>query len=250
MNMQVSYIQYALPRYNSQQPSFKSNKNEVLNAAGQVVNKTVTYMFRNDFEWNNFARLLAYKYKDTNKVHITNYACSDGSEPYTLSMALLEKVPEFSQKLFPIVAKDKFQHVLDYAQSGICNIYQSDIYSINYFTNNKFSHYFQAVPATIRGCFMGVKPKEPLKDKIIFQQADILDDLKNLPDENNVILCRNFWVYLGPENYHKLAEMLYEKTRNNGLIVIGALENGHNIPQILCQHGFKETYITNVYSTK
>lgn len=245
--MRVSYIQHS-PNYRKQQPSFKSNENEFFNNAGKIVNKTVTYMFRNDMEWDDFVKLLRYKYRNIDKINITNYACSDGSEPYTLALSILEQTPEISKKVFPIIAKDKFQHVLDFAQSGICNIYQSDLYAINYFTKNKFNTYFQAVRATIKDCFMGVRPKAPLQNKVIFQQADILEDLKNLPDENNVILCRNFWVYLGQEKYHRLAEMLYQKTKNNGLIAIGSLENGHGIPQILRQHGFKETNVENVYS--
>lgn len=242
--MQVSFNTY---QHKAHRQSFKSNENAFFNKAGKVVNKTVTYMFRSDMEWNEFARLLDFKYKNANKINITNYACSDGSEPYTLAMSLLEEVPEISKKVFPIIAKDKFQHVLDYAQSGIYNIYQSDIYAINYFTKNKFNHYFQAVPATIDDCFMAVKPKAPLQGKVTFQQADILEDLRNLPEENNVILCRNFWTYLGEEHYHRLAEMLYEKTKNNGLIAIGSLENGHKIPQILLQHGFRQSPVNNVY---
>lgn len=244
--MQISSIQYS-PNYYAQKQSFKSNENAFLNKAGEVVNKTVTYMFRNDIEWDAFVRLIGYKYNNAEKINITNYACSDGSEPYTLAMSILEERPDIAKKVFPIIAKDKFQHVLDYAQSGMCNIYQSDLYAINYFTKNKFNTYFQAVAPTLEDCFLGVKPREPLQNKVIFKQADILEDLKNLPGENNVILCRNFWVYLGKENYHPLAEMLYEKTKNNGLIAIGSLENGHGIPQILNQHGFRTTYVNNVY---
>lgn len=244
--MQVSFNPYSNNCYH-RQPAFKSNENEFLNAAGKVVNKTVTYMFRNNIEWEPFTRFLSYKYRTAPKINITNYACSDGSEPLTLAMSVMEFTPEIAPKIFPIIAKDKYQHVLDFAQSGIFNIYAPDLYAINYFTKNKFNHYFQAVPASIPDCMMGVKPREPLQNKIIFKQADILEDLRNLPDENNVILCRNFWTYLNKEQHHPLAEMLYEKTKNNGLIAIGSLENGHGIPKILLQHGFRETGVHNVY---
>ncbi len=244
--MQVFYNPYP-NNYYRRQPAFKSNENEFLNAAGKVVNKTVTYMFRNDIEWDKFSRFLSCKYKNTPKINITNYACSDGSEPITLAMSLIEFTPEITHKAFPIIAKDKYQHVLDFAQSGIFNIYDSDLFAINYFTKNKFNHYFQAVKPTASDCTMGIKPKEPLQNKIIFERADILEDLSNLPDENNVILCRNFWAYLNKEQHHPLAEMLYEKTKNNGLIAIGSLENGHGIPKILLQHGFRETGVYNVF---
>lgn len=86
-----------------------------------------------------------------------------------------------------------------------------------------------------------------MRNNIKFQHANILDDIQKLPDENNVILCRNCWEYLGKENFHYLAEQLYEKTKNNGLVVIGKHEETFGVPEILERHGFKETEVKRVY---
>lgn len=243
--MRITFPQYF--QYKTPLQTFKSNENEFFDSNGNVVNKTVTYFFRNDLEWEEFAKFLEYKYKNEGKVNITDYAASDGSEAYTLVMSLKEFAPSICDKTFPIIAKDKFQTMVDEAQSGICNIYDDDIYAINYFTRNKFNAYFQARRATNPDCPMAVSPKTPLQDKIIFTQADILNDLENLPDSNNVILCRNCWKYFSSEHYDKLAEQLYEKTKDNGVIVIGEVEEKLGIPELLRRHGFQSTGLRNVY---
>lgn len=244
--MQITFNPYQF-KTSSPVPAFKSNEKVFYNTAGKIVNKTQTYMFRNDLKWPDFAKYLDYKYENTKKLFLTDYACSDGSEAYTLAISLMEFAPETCLKAFPIKAKDKFADVIKEAQSGICNMYNNDMYIINHYTKNKFFQYFSPKPRTNLHCDFAVKPNEYLRNKIIFQQADILNDLDKLGDENNVILCRNFWKYLDKEKHHELAEKLYEKTKNNGLIVIGALEHKHNIIPILLQHGFRETYVDNVY---
>ena len=235
------------PQYNNQIQTFKSNENEFRDSSGKITNRTVTYFFRTDLDWLDFAQLLNQKYKDKPSFNIIQYACSDGSEAYTTAMAIKEFAPDIAPKAFPIIAIDKCPDIIKEAKSGICNLFEDDISAINWWTRGKFNDYFQVVPRTNPDCAMGVKPKAPIKDLIIFDQADVLEDLKNIADKDTVVMCRNCWEYIGKENYDKLAKELYEVTKNNGLLVIGDHDELHGVPPVLLQNGFRETHVKRVY---
>ena len=56
-----------------------------------------TYFYRNDLSyrdvdgsWNDFRRVISNEFKEAPKVNVYNFACSDGSETYSLVMSLLE----------------------------------------------------------------------------------------------------------------------------------------------------------------
>lgn len=236
---------------NIRTPVFKSNERQIFNKTGKIINRNVTYFFRTDLDWHVLAHFLKNKYNKTDKVNVFNYGCSDGSESYTLVLSLLTRLGnDMSKKFFPIISKDSDPYIIKRAQSGCCNIYNSDLYAINYYTQNRFNDYFRAIPCTDKNCDLGITPKKPLQNKIIFEQANILDDLVNLPDKNNVIFCRNFWHYMGEENYDTLAKQLYEKTKNNGLVIIGDYDEKNGVSKALRQHGFEETYVQRIFQTK
>ena len=215
--------------------------------SGKITNRTVTYFFRSDLDWLYFAKLLNKKYKNEPNFNIIQYASSDGSEAYTTAIAIKEFAPDIKQKAFPIIALDKFDKVVKEAQSGICNVYEDDISAIHWWTQGKFDNYFTLTQKTNPDCAMAVKPTKDLKSCILFDQADILEDLKNIPEKNTVIMCRNCWEYIGKENFDTLAKQLYEVTKDNGLVVIGDHDELHGVPKVLLQNGFRETHVKRVY---
>ena len=242
-------------------PSFKSSEREVFDENGKVLNRNTTGFFRSDLDWQEFATFLENKYKNVEQPNITIYGCSDGTEAYSLATVLIERTPTFAYKTFPIIAKDIDQHIISKAKSEIIDSEKSDIFAINYHLNGKFNHYFQTCGTRNPDFDFGLKPKKPLYDKIIFKQANILEDIQNLPNKNNIILCRNMWKYLGKENHNYLAQQLYEKTKHNGLVVIGSYDTKSefadndlafdthdvDIDKVLKQNGFRETNIKKVY---
>jgi len=244
--MKISPITYFNTSYTPVR-AFKSNELETIDKNGEVINRNVTDFFRADLRWQEFSELLSKKYCNSDNINIHDYACSDGSEPYTLVISLINYAPEISEKSFPIIAKDYDKHILYNAMSGSCNIYGSDLDAINEHTNNRFNVYFDIIPAEDSDFIFAVRPKDIIKRNIIFQHANILEDIDNLPDKNNVILCRNCWEYIGKQNFQYLAEKLYEKTKNNGLVVIGKHEELFGVPEILQRHGFRETEVKRVY---
>lgn len=243
--MQISFPIYKT--YASPQMRFGSSEREVHDPSGKVINRNYTTFFRTDLKWENFVKLLENKYRNQDKINLTCYGCSDGSEAYTLALSLISYTPETGYKIYPIIAKDYDPYIIKKAKSERCDIAKDDILAINDHTEGGMSYYFQMYGTNNEDFDYSISPKRPLYDKIIFEQANILHDLENLPDKNNVIMCRNFWNYLGSENFDELAEMLYEKTKNKGLVVIGSYDRAYKVNEVLERHNFRETDVKNVF---
>ncbi len=249
------------PQYNNRIQSFKSSEREVFDENGKIINRNTTGFFRSDLDWQNFSHFIANKYQNSKTANITIYGCSDGTEAYSLATVLMEHTPNFAPKVFPIIAKDFDSHIIQKAKSEKIDSEKSDLYAINYHLNGNFNKYFQMCATTNPDFEFALKPRKPLYDKIIFERANILEDIDNLPNENNIVLCRNMWKYLGKENHDILAQKLYEKTKNNGLVVIGSYDTKSefgdadlaidcidvDIDKVLRQNGFRETHIKRVY---
>lgn len=229
--------------------SFRSNTRQVFKN-GKLLYKNKTKFFRDDLNWEDFIKFLNNKYKNTDKVNIFNTACSDGTEPFSLAVILMEKLKSQAAKFFPIYASDIDETMVYDASNSPCNISDIDFYMINKNTNTNLYKYFTTTKSTSYSYPLAVLPKENLKSKIEFKQANIFEVLSNLPKENNVILCRNFWAYLTEQMRKNLVELLKNQLTPSSSVIIGKLENGWGIDKMLKGAGFIETFVQNVYEKK
>ena len=70
---------------------------------GKILVSNSTNFFRNDLPWNTLGKTLDELYPKGEKVNVFNFACSDGSEPYSLAICLMEQLGEDGAKrFFPI----------------------------------------------------------------------------------------------------------------------------------------------------
>lgn len=232
---------------NQSQISFGSNQRCVYNKSGKLAYKNRTDFFRNDLDWNKFVYFLDTKYKKAQEVNIFNAACSDGSETFSLAAILLAKLKSAADKFFPINASDADKVIIHQAENRPCDISDVDLRRINQHTESQAFKYFRFTQPIDTSYPMAVKPKDDLKSKINFEQADIIEVLKKLPEKNNVIICRNFWKYLTSEKIAEMIELFKQKLDETSSVVIGELERGWNYNELLEQNGFKETKIINVF---
>lgn len=214
--MKISAINYEQKNIN-----FASTKRIVNDENGHCENFTT--FFRDDINWNTFAETLNEKYKNEDKVNVYCYACSDGSEPYTLAMLLISKLGEEAKKFFPIIAKDKDDFFLEKAKKGEVEIDLTDIKAIEKYTKKKASDFFdiEADLSDKKNAKFVTKFKNNIKNKIIFEQGNILDDIDALEKENSIILFRNAWLYLSDGEQHRLARKLKENLGKNSINIIG-----------------------------
>lgn len=221
-------------------PVYRGNNREVFNKSGKLLYKTTTYFFREDLNWTNLAEFLGKKYKTAEKVNVLNHACSNGQEPYTLAVKLIQVLGKEAKKFFPIQAKDIDFDNIESANRGRLGIKLSDMYRINYYTKDKLTSFFTLGKPENPNSDLVLIPKEKIKIKVNFSQADILKDTsKKLPD-NTVILCRNFWPYLSPAERKHLVSNLYRNIGNNSLVITGDFDHCTDTQELLKSHGFAE----------
>lgn len=218
--------------YRQSQPVFTSNARHVLDESGQLLYRNSTAFFREDLNWGKFADTLIEKYKDVDKVHIYNYACSEGAEPLSLAMLLIEKLgKEKANKFFPIIASDIDVEVLKNPKQGIIKPSKEDIEYIKNELKSNYSKYIEfdndfKYDSNLREHLCSGRIKPILKDAVNFKNMNIMEDIANIDKDNSIVMCRNFWPYLNYENQLKLVQTLSEKLGENSMCVIGDFDYG------------------------
>lgn len=118
-------------------------------------------------------------------VKIFNYACSDGSEPYSLVMLLINKLgfEEARKKYFPIIAKDISPAIIKQAQKGIIGLNEQDEKEIiNLLRLKNLNKFFKPVKLDeqpIGDDFKQFWVPDVLRENVVFSKSDICQDAKN-----------------------------------------------------------------------
>lgn len=187
-------------------------------ADGIVKHKNNTMLYRNDMDWQSLIKFLAEKYKNVDKVHIFDYACSNGSEAYTILMNLFTYFDDNTLKKFtPIIARDYDEFVIHIANLKTLTIDSDEQDYINIHTGNKFYEYFTLLSKILKK----YEPNPKLTNNVIFQVGDITQDYEKLPKENVVLFVRNMWPYLKFEEQQSLPRRLCHHFDKNTTIIIG-----------------------------
>lgn len=245
LNPQLSYTG---PQLKKNSPAFTSNMMKLPN--GQTPN--FTYFFREDFSWRSFAKYLQKQFSNADKVNIYSGACSDGTEPFTLVMALIGKLgKENAKKFLPLNAFDLSESLIKEAKSGRVPLLPMpytfvDIYKLkfkNLFKDGKFLKYTKE-----KGLGDVVVFNDETRKAVNFKTANILSEVHNMKGENTVVMCRNMWMYLNDLEEELLAYKLGRKLQKKSVVVLGEYDvKASNAVKYLTQNGFEETYIDKVY---
>ena len=195
-----------------------------------------TSMFRNDMDWRAFSYTLDNYFKDSNQVFIINGACSDGSEPYTLSISLLRNLDnESALKFFPINAYDCNEFMIDAVLGGYINFTHNDVAALRNVLGNKMDECFVCCKNPPRNSMEKFKEKNTttyevtknLRQLVDFRCGNVLDVLGGFNDksENIVFMFRNALPYLSTAEREKLFELIDKKLGKNCVIVFGGFDN-------------------------
>jgi len=215
----------------------------------KVVNRNTTHFFRGDLIWADFARHLIEKYENISKVNINIQACSDGSEAYSLAMMLISKLGDGAKKFFPIIAKDKDDFYLSTVKQGKVPIQISDLSQIEINTGKKTQEFLTIDKEPLRidnEIYCTAQMNDKLRSAVVFEQADVLEDIDNIKKDNTVLMVRNFWSYLNGEE-KTLAQKIDKNLGENSMCVIGEYEEGGDAPRYLRNVGFKDSKIKNCF---
>lgn len=204
--------------------SFTRTNRSIYDSNDKFLYSNHSFFFRDDIKnWDKFADSLINKYKNQDKVNVYCHACSDGSEPYSLAMILLSKLgEEGAQKFFPIIAVDKDKHYLEKAAAGKIEVYEEDLRAVEYNTKKHYSEYMDII-ATSRDSHR-IKFKENVRNAVVFSQGDILDEIDSIKPDNSVLMFRNAWPYLKPNQRMELAEKINNNLGENSLYIMGSFD--------------------------
>jgi len=174
--------------------------------------------------------VLAEKAKEANKIlRIWSAGCSTGEEPYTISMLLMEKIPDLSSYNVEIIANDISENVLQAARKGVYHEL-----SLRTTPQNYIDKYFKK-----QGNIYHIDDK--VKKYVRFSQINMTDALKmSLIKNVDIIFCRNVTIYFSDEVKKKITKFFYNSLVKGGFYFIGHSESLHGISK-----AFKLIYLKN-----
>jgi len=219
--------------------SFGSSNKCVVGENGIWENCNYTKLFREDVDWKELAKYLDEKYKNHDHPQITCFACSDGSEVYTLILSLIDELGEDrAQKFFPISAVDISGEIIEIANSGEIYLSSADIKKLDSELKNiDINEYLEGVGEKGDKKDSKYKVLEKLADKVNFRQGDILKE----KIDSDVVMFRNAWTFNSIYDQKMLSRKLKNELKEGQIVMIG---NGDlqlsNAKEYLTDEGFNE----------
>jgi len=174
-----------------------------LEALKDALSINVTSFFRNPEVWGKLKTLLS---ELSDKIKAWSAACSDGREAYSLAILCNE-----IGKKVEIIATDIDEDALTKARKAI---YFDIFEEISCLKDARRYFAFENGKAE-------VLPE--IRKKIKFLRHDIIKERPPSRDFN-LVLCRNFLIYIEPEHKHVVARNIAESLKKDGILVLGKTE--------------------------
>lgn len=206
---------------------FDSKGSEELRELINILTVNETYFFRETPQMEMFTRDLLPILKERNyekkSVRIWSAACSNGSEPYSLAILLLESglFSGLGWKI-EIAGTDINSEMIRSARKGIFTAS-----SLRVTPPDILAKYFTEVE---KGCW---EIGDRLKKMVTFSQINFFNSAQmRLMRGFDVIFCRNVLIYFDDTGKKRVVEMLYDSLRPLGYLVIGQSESLFKITTI------------------
>ncbi len=162
-------------------------------------------------------------------LRIWSAGCSTGEEPYTLSMMIQEKIPDYAKYNIEIIANDIAESVLQAARKGIYHEL-----TLRTTPQNYIDKYF-----TKKGNVYHIN--DNVKKLVKFSQINLLDQTKmSLMRDMDIVFCRNVTIYFSEDAKKKVVKSFYSSLVKGGYYFIGHAESLHGISK-----AFKLVYLKN-----
>ncbi len=161
-------------------------------------------------------------------IRLWSAGCSSGQEPYSMAMALAEVLPPHGLAKVDISASDLSLEMLKVAAGAIYTT--RDVQGVS--------------PARLRSFFLlGRGPREgsfrivpEIRDLVKFRHLDLRNSIWALPNDYQVIFCRNVSIYFADDERMVLLDRLSHHLRPGGWLVMGNGEILLSVPASLRKH--------------
>ncbi len=227
---------------------YPAGKGQYLDEYRELVNSHETYFFRYDINWLAFRDYLNERFSKHPKIDTFVYGCSDGSEPYSLSM-VIQSMVDNSDKFFPIKAFDIDEGLIlkNNEHKNSAKITYSDFLRMRDLFQKSDKDYSSYV---FRDDFDNYYCSYKTTKQVEFKCSNIIEDIKKMNFQNPVLfMCRNMWPYVDPQEYNQFAKSLYSKLPEGSSVVIGDFDYKGNkffgtnsFPKALLNAGFKQSF--------
>ncbi len=207
----------------------------------KLVNANTTRFLRDDLPWECLRKILDEQFPQDEKINVYNFACSDGSEPYSLALTLIEQYgEEGAKRFFPIYASDIDEAMVDIAQNIGILATEDDLERLNEITKDNILKYFIVQENHCANDYT-LFPKDIIKDVVEFSVKDIESGIDEIKPSNSLVLCRHCWKYFGADKICSVAQKLNEKLDESSRIFIGDFDKQKRfVPDFFEKFGFVE----------
>jgi chemotaxis protein methyltransferase CheR len=190
-----------------------------------TTNKTAFFREPHHFNYLTSTVLPALVTSEWSVLNVWSAGCSTGEEPYTLAMVLAEFFG--TTRSFHIFATDLSTQALQVAR---CAVYPDELGTpIPYALRQKYT-------MSGRGSQSGrfrIVPE--LRDRVTFRQLNLIDRYWELPEEINIIFCRNVMIYFDKKTRGGIISRFQRHLRGDGHLFIGHSETLGDIEHGLVQ---------------
>lgn len=200
--------------------SKEGQDNEVIHMI-DVVSTNKTDFFREpvhfDYLHSNVLPELLRNDKPNRFIKLWSAGCSSGEEPYTLAMSLSDYMLEHPGFDYSILATDISSRILKTAVEAI-------------YKENRV----EMLPLQIKKRYL-LKSKDrnnptvriipELRRRVTFQRLNFMDSYYNVPDNMDIIFCRNVLIYFDRETQEKVINKLCTKLKPDGYFFLGHSES-------------------------
>jgi chemotaxis protein methyltransferase CheR len=153
---------------------------------------------------------------------IWSAACASGEEPYSIAITLADSLPDVPWK---VVASDISFHALEKARVAI---YPED--SVGQLPAPVVQAHFQRGYGPEEG---NVRLRPEIRQRVTFQQQNLLDADAQMPDAVEVIFCRNLMIYFDRPTQTELVARLTRHLIPGGYLFVGHAESLTHIEHTL-----------------
>jgi len=217
------YVEYVFSK--------EGQQTEIIQMMDMVsTNKTDFFREPVHFEYLHSTVLPELLFNNRNRyLKIWSAGCSSGEEPYTIAMSLNEFFIQNPANSFEysILATDISTRMLKSAVEGIYKEERIETLPLNlkkrYLLRSKDRN-----SPTIR-----IIPD--LRRKVTFQRLNFMDSFYNVPDNFDIIFCRNVLIYFDRDTQERVINRLATKLKTNGYFFLGHSESITNFDVPLIQ---------------
>ena len=209
--------------------STEGQQSEVIHMI-DMVSTNKTDFFREpvhfDFMHSDVLPELLYGEKPNRSIKIWSAGCSSGEEPYTIGMSIHEFALQNPGLYFDysILATDISTRVLKTAVEAIYKENRVEMLPLNIKKKYLLKSKDRTNPT--------VRIIPDIRRKITFQRLNFMDNYYQVPENFDIIFCRNVLIYFDRETQEKVINRLCTKLRPNGIFFLGHSESitNYNVP--------------------